>query len=75
MNNLGLDYFYGSEADQFSFYRLPKVLFTDKSFSKLSAEAKILYGLMFDRMSLSIKNGWIDKDNHVYLCFNGNFKK
>ena len=41
MNNLRLDYFYGSEADQFSFYRLPKVLFTDKSFSKLSAEAKI----------------------------------
>lgn len=69
MNNLGLDYFYGSEADQFSFYRLPKVLFTDKSFSKLSAEAKILYGLMLDRMSLSIKNGWIDKDNHVYIYF------
>ena len=69
MNNLGLDYFYGSEADQFSFYRLPKVLFTDSRFSKLSAEAKILYGLMLDRMSLSIKNGWIDEENHVYIYF------
>lgn len=69
MNDLGLDYFYGSEADQFSFYRLPKVLFTDARFSKLSAEAKILYGLMLDRMSLSIKNGWIDEENHVYIYF------
>lgn len=69
MNDLGLDYFYGSEADQFSFYRLPKVLFTDSRFSKLSAEAKILYGLMLDRMSLSIKNGWIDEENHVYIYF------
>ena len=69
MNDLGLDYFYGSEADQFSFYRLPKILFTDARFSKLSAEAKILYGLMLDRMSLSIKNGWIDEENHVYIYF------
>ena len=69
MKDLGLDYFYGSEADQFSFYRLPKVLFTDYRFSKLSAEAKILYGLMLDRMSLSIKNGWIDEENHVYIYF------
>lgn len=52
MTDLGLDYFYGSEADKFSFYRLPKVLFTDARFSKLSAEAKILYGLMLDSDSI-----------------------
>ena len=50
--SLGLDYFYGSEADKFIFYRLPKVLFTDARFSKLSAEAKILYGLMLDSDSI-----------------------
>lgn len=52
MTDLGLDYFYGSEADKFNFYRLPKVLFTDARFSKLSAEAKILYGLMLDSDSI-----------------------
>ena len=47
-------YFYGAEADQFSFYRIPKALFTDSYFKDLSSDAKILYGLMLDRMSLSI---------------------
>ena len=47
------DYFYGPQAEQFSFYRLPKVLFTDPLFRSISAEAKILYGLLLDRMSLS----------------------
>ena len=50
------NYFYGTEADQFSFYRIPKALFTDSYFKDLSSDAKILYGLMLDRMSLSIKN-------------------
>ena len=49
-------YFYGAEADHFSFYRIPKALFTDSYFKDLSSDAKILYGLMLDRMSLSIKN-------------------
>ena len=47
------DYFYGAEAEQFSFYRIPKVLFTEKRFRSVSAEAKVLYGLLLDRMSLS----------------------
>ena len=54
------NYFYGTEADQFSFYRIPKALFTDSYFKDLSSDAKILYGLMLDRMSLSIKNQWFD---------------
>ena len=49
-------YFYGAEADLFSFYRIPKALFIDDYFKNLSSDAKILYGLMLDRMSLSIKN-------------------
>ena len=49
------DYFYGAEAEQFSFYRIPKVLFTEERFRSVSAEAKVLYGLLLDRMSLSCK--------------------
>lgn len=60
------NYFYGTEADQFSFYRIPKALFTDSYFKDLSSDAKILYGLMLDRMSLSIKNQWFDdKTEHI----------
>ena len=64
-----LDYFYPNEAEQFSFYRIPKSLFTDSRFRNLSAEAKILYGLMLDRMGLSVKNGWIDQNGHVFIYF------
>ena len=62
-------YFYGAEADQFSFYRIPKALFTDSYFKALSSDAKILYGLMLDRMSLSIKNQWFDENNRAYIYF------
>ena len=63
------DYFYGGQAELFSFYRLPKVLFTAPQFRGISAEAKILYGLLLDRMSLSIKSGWLDKQGRVYIIF------
>lgn len=62
-------YFYEQESDVFSFYRIPKLLFTDECFQNLSVEAKVLYGLMLDRMSLSAKNGWFDKDKKVYIYF------
>lgn len=62
-------YFYGTEADQFSFYRIPKALFTNDYFKDLSSDAKILYGLMLDRMSLSIKNQWFDEQNRAYIYF------
>ena len=64
------DYYYGAEAEQFTFVRVPKVLFTDKEhFGGLSNEAKLLYGLLLERMSLSRKNNWIDKHNRVYIIF------
>lgn len=63
------DYFYGAESEQFSFYRIPKVLFTEERFRHISSEAKVLYGLLLDRMSLSAKNGWQDKENRVYIIF------
>ena len=63
------NYYYGNEAEQYTFYRLPKVLFTDSRYKTLSDGAKILYGLMLDRMGLSIKNGWLDEENRVYIYF------
>ena len=63
------DYYYGNEAEQFTFLRVPKFLFTDKSFGSLSSDAKILYSLMLDRMALSVKSGWLDEKNRVYIIF------
>lgn len=63
------DYYYGKEAEQFTFFRIPKTLFTDPFFSDLSVEAKVLYGVLLDRMSLSIKNQWCDDKNRVYIIF------
>lgn len=63
------DYFYGSQADQFAFYRVPKVLFTDERYKNISPEAKTLYGILLDRMNLSAKNGWLDDRGRVYIIF------
>ena len=70
MPKTDFDYYYGVEAEQFTFVRVPKVLFTDKEhFGGLSNEAKLLYGLLLERMSLSRKNNWIDAHNRVYIIF------
>lgn len=70
MSKTEFDYYYGAESEQFSFVRVPRVLFTDKEhFGGLSNEAKLLYGLLLERMSLSRKNNWIDKHNRVYIIF------
>lgn len=63
------DYFYGMQADAYTFYRIPKALFSDPYFKKLSCEAKVLYGLLLDRMSLSVKNKWFDEQGRVYILF------
>lgn len=68
-NKFVFDYYYGAESEQFSFFRVPKVLFTDKKFRGISSDAKILYGMMLDRMSLSRQNGWIDDENRVYIIY------
>lgn len=65
----GFDYFYGSQADQFSFVRIPRVMLTDKSFLDLSIPAKVLYGVLLDRMSLSRKNAWFDDQNRVFIIY------
>ena len=67
--NTKFDYYYGIEADQFSFYRVPRLLIKDERFKGLSSDAKLLYGLMLDRMSLSMKNGWLDEENRAYIIY------
>lgn len=63
------NYYYGSEADQFSFIRIPKIMLIDKVFQTLSMAAKVLYGVLLDRMSLSMKNNWFDEENRVYIIY------
>ena len=63
------DYYYGAEGDQFSFIRIPKLMLFDPKFKDLSLGAKMLYGLLLDRMNNSIKHGWIDENNHVYIRY------
>ena len=65
--DIKFDYYYGKEAETYSFLKIPKLLFTDPIFSKLSSDAKLVYGILLDRMSLSIKNGWVDEENRVYI--------
>ena len=69
MVSVELSYYYGYESEQFSFYRIPKLLFTDSRFANLSTDAKLLYGILLDRMSLSMKNGWHDEHGRVYIIF------
>ena len=70
MLNVQFDYYYGAEAEQFTFVRIPRMLFTDKEhFGGLSNDAKLLYGLLLERMSLSRKNNWFDEQNRVFIIF------
>lgn len=69
MGEQRFDYHYGNEAEQYSFYRIPKILIVDDRFKNLSTDAKLLYGLMLDRMSLSVKSGWFDEENRVFIHF------
>ena len=69
MSRSEFDYYYGIEAEQYSFYRVPRLLIKDGRFRGLSSDAKLLYGLMLDRMSLSMKNGWLDEEDRVYICY------
>ena len=64
-----LDYFYGQAGELFSFFRIPKALFQEQQFQDLSTDAKTLYGILLDRMSLSVKNEWFDKKGRVFMIF------
>ena len=63
------DYFYEEQSESYSFYRIPKMLFTEEIFEALSTDAKVLYGLLLDRISLSRENGWMDDVGRVYVYY------
>ena len=69
MGKQAFDYYYGDESNQFSFYRIPRQLITGEQFKKLSTDAKLLYGLLLDRMGLSEEHGWYDEDGRVFIYY------
>ena len=66
------DYYYGMEGEQFAFFRIPKVLFQDERYKSISAEARILYGLLLDRVTLSLQKGWKDREGRIYIFYTVN---
>lgn len=66
---VSFDYFYGGQSDTFSYYRIPRLLITSQQFKSLSTDAKLLYGLLLDRMGLSSRNGWYDERGRVYIYY------
>ena len=64
---MSFNYFYGEQSEQFSFYRIPKVFYTDAGFRQLSKDARVLYGILLDRVSLSARNSWYDEAGRVYI--------
>ena len=56
---VNLDYFYGSEGEQYRFYQIPAILLEDEEYKKISDTAKLLYGILLSRLALSKKNNWI----------------
>ena len=68
-NAYDFPFHYGQEAESYTFYRVPKILFTAEAFDHLSTDAKLLYGILLDRMQLSVKNSWIDADGKVFIYY------
>lgn len=63
------DYYYGSQAEQFSFIRIPRAMLADEVFSSLSLQSKVLFSVFLDRMSISMRNGWFDEQNRVFIIY------
>lgn len=66
---LEFDYFYKRDIERFQFFMLPKILVTGEQFKTISSDAKILYACLFDRISLSAKNDWLEKEGRIYIIF------
>ena len=66
---IGSDYFYGDESKEFSYFRIPRLLITHQRFKNVSVEAKLLYGLLLDRMGLSEEHCWYDEDGRVFIYY------
>lgn len=62
-------YMYGTQADQYSFIHISKLLVTEKKFTGITIHAKVLYGLLLDRMGMAVKNEWVDDGNRMYVIY------
>ena len=69
MHRIKMNYFYGEQANQFSFIKIPKELVVGEAFSSLSVQAKVLYGIFLDRMGMASKNRWLDEEGRVYIVY------
>lgn len=63
------DYFYGAESEEFIYFKIPRLLITDQKFKHVSTNAKLLYGMLLDRMGRSAKNSWYDEYGCVYIYY------
>ncbi|MBO6241425.1 MAG: replication initiator protein A [Butyrivibrio sp.] len=63
------DYFYKEQSESYTFYKIPKVLFTEEPFQKMSTDARVLYGLLLERTSLSRENGWFDENGRIFVYY------
>lgn len=66
---VNFNYYYGNDAELYSFYRIPRILLVDEAYAELSTDAKILYGIIIDRMGMSQKNQWIDENNRIFVTY------
>lgn len=66
---MNFEYMYGTQADQYSFIHIPKLLVTEKVFTGITLYAKVLYGLLLDRIGMAVKNKWIDEENRMYVVY------
>lgn len=58
-----------TDIDNERYYQMPKSLFAYKAYIDLSLQAKVIYCILKDRMSLSRRNHWIDANGDIYLMF------
>mgnify|MGYP004534024785 CR=1 FL=1 len=63
------DYFQSLESAGFQFFRIPTALIKNKEYKGISTDAKLLYGLLLDRMSLSVRNNWRDEQGYIFIYY------
>lgn len=64
-----LDYFYENQVEEYSYINIPRVLMTKTAYKELSADAKVMFGILLDRLALAVKYGWIDADGQAYIIY------
>ena len=65
-----LDYYKSNETLSHKYYQIPQELFESSLYKdKLNSDSKILYAFLLDRLSLSIRNHWVDNANRIFLIF------